>query len=84
MYVSLAGGIRSIWRMLKGGVRMWTAGLSLSSVGGYKWWQLLFFGVSLGHLVGMVVCLLSLTSNFEVVRSTPYCEHTTLGHGGPL
>lgn len=28
------------------------------------------FGVRLGHLVGMVVCLLSLTSNFEVVRTT--------------
>lgn len=26
---------------------------------------------------------LSLTSNFDVVRSTPYCGHATLGQGGP-
>lgn len=31
---------------------------------------IIVFGVRLGHLVGMVVCLFSLTSNFEVVRTT--------------
>lgn len=39
-------------------------------------------GVSSGHLVGMSICLLSLTSNFDVVQSTSPWAH--LEHGGPL
>ena len=36
---------------------------------------IIIFSLSESHLVGMVILLLSLASNFDVVRSTPYCEH---------
>ena len=36
---------------------------------------IVIFGLSKNHLVGMVILLLSLASNFDLVRSTPYCEH---------
>lgn len=42
MYVNRAGGIRSMWADAVGVSESLMAGLSLSFVIGYKWWQLSF------------------------------------------